>query len=1836
MALSLVVPRMFAFEKRYRISLIGIALLSLTQTSHAGKGGGFTGGGLQGEYFANASWSGAPQFTRSDDRIQFQPVAEISWGGSRGVPFAGFPAHNFSVRWTGQLLARFSEVYTFKASCDDKFKLELKKASSSQWTSVIDQTSPSTSVTGTMTMEANTPYDVRILYAQTSGTARAVLKWSSAKTAEEVIDPGTEVALNWNAYREATFADAMKCGRPNWQIIESKDPQGMDENGWPTSDAEFIYSEMLAPKAVSPLETGALKLTFNGRAQVSGVGNVEIDASRPPVYDAGANITTVWLKGKYRDFAIATFRLNNTDRDGVYDANGLPNKDGVTNVKLMRPTSPDATTTLDDGMFSHPKFREAFDRMTAVRFQRVNDQAQAWSDRTKPNYGLWQRKLSFVYGARYGIPDATGGTLLAHEWEIMLCNELGADYYVTVPHLATDDYISKLAYLVRYGSDQNGQPYTAPISNPYYPPLNSNLNVYVEIANELWNSAQTATYSPFFDYRELIEDMAADPGSHPLFQILNYDNMDTESMKNGYRANNYTWVRRYWALRLKQISDLFRAVFPTQEMPGLAVDQPRVRPFFTWQYGDTSETARTGLYFMDAYYNNPARVSNPQPPRYFFYSGGGAGYYSSSKKDGFVEPNPIPNSAFEAPTLAADMAVAPAQASWNFTGAAGLARNVERLPIISATTFGTTQNNTDEWVGCEFSTGADRLTIYELGRWVSAGNVGKHEIRILRVSDKALVATATVNTSGATPGGYVYANCVPIALEANTTYLLLSKEVDGGDAFGNTSTVVATVPGITINRPVRASYSSTWTVTNETGAGHSYGPLSIRFSPSIALDGGSPLNVLNSMETQEADQPPRQIAWLHSQNGTNNGKMAVSLTLPASSSANNRYAFSYRSVARTQFSPDVVDSPTLKITVTVNGGVPIDITPRDSRSMPQKWTVGNQWKRTSFWVGDYYFTETFSAPMNAAVTLQFEISNTSGDHLAFLDDVRLTSSDAFYAGEVPAGGTAMGQRGGYLENLYNDSRWASAYGLVQMTYEHGFSAGGDSGNSPLQNYSRFYDLRARQSVIDALNIFQETGGVVPTYGSYTMWPVFEEPQGMTRAEGILNAGDWPLTQGIDDILAKLPETPQYGHVVPAVIPATGTNISINKGGADSTGVLGADNWFTYDILVAQPGTYAIGAESEGTGTLDLSFDGGRTIAVGAAGGMRGGVQFLSWGRHALRVRALSGSVTVKEVVVDTATAAPSNPGTFSAQIDVETNHIGLSWQDVSSGNSQELYYEIERSTDPAFATNVKRTRVGPNTTTWSDSDDLSTGITYYYRVRAVNAANSSSWVNLNNGSGIFVAMPAPRNQLFAYDSFDVAPSPLHGGYSETIGWNGAWEMQNAVLVSPTYEYRNTSPLLCPNLQVKGTSYAVGGYVFKSSGRKLDFSSVPYWFKRPAGTEDYFGADGTTVWMSALIRKDTAGNIYGHSATVGIISVTPDKSHAQEPFRQVGVAVNGDGYWSLRVRNAANVWQTLPTSVPAVVGETVFVVIRFDFSSADKVSLYVNPQTLGGLPPVNPSASYVTDKDITFRQIVFYPGSAALDGSLDEVRIGDSYAAVTPPVANPPVVEESFDYTVNSLVEGLAGGTGFRAPWDVESGINSPGFKIVSTSLAYPGIASLGNKAEGGYSYRPSGRFLDVAGALVDWKRTSDAYVGLDDTTLWISYLVRPATSSAAAKFSLGYGGEACHDNNGIVRVKNDAGTWKLSLLGDSIVDDTGVSVAANTTYLMVLRLDFGATDTVSLWVNPPLNSQDDLPAPDASLSTTNATFKFDELNWYPGITTATGWIDEIRFGDSYESVTPAP
>ena len=600
-------------------------------------GGGFTNGGIQGQYYNSTNLSGPVAFTRQDVRIDFNWGTVLTPGGSNSPNFAGIGHNDFSVLWTGQLIPQFSQTYTFQTVSAAGVQLFVKPASSSTWTTLINDWTAHTTTTDNalMALVAGQTYDVKMEYYQTTGTAVAELNWSSPSTPLGPIEAATVAGDNPVTYDPILYADAMKSGRTTW---EGGVPQ--DSNGWPLADGTNIPWEGVDPASVA----GTYLLTFSGEAQV-GVqvfgpetvvanGTTYTGGTLPKGagYDAATNTTTATVKLTANNSGILYLSFTNSQRTA-----GSATDTGVTNVSLMRPTSVGASSYYAPGTVFTTAADDAMAPFTVERWVNANNDVTQvnWSDRTLPSYFKPAISTSEV-------------------WEdlVMFSNETGKDLYITVPMNASSQYVTDLANLIKYGSD-GVNPYTSYQANPVYPGLNPNLRVYIEWSNETWNPGFAQNAAAMQDSATAVADDTAEG------QIINFDG-------NAPDGNFARWT----ALKTVEASNVFRQIWSDAAMGN------QVRVVLEYQYYNLQNTAESELNFINDYFNNGdgvQHVSNPQPVSYYIWGAGGAVYFGPNNTSGYQTAIVATNASFETPALPAGTAtVDPTGAGWTFSGNSGI------------------------------------------------------------------------------------------------------------------------------------------------------------------------------------------------------------------------------------------------------------------------------------------------------------------------------------------------------------------------------------------------------------------------------------------------------------------------------------------------------------------------------------------------------------------------------------------------------------------------------------------------------------------------------------------------------------------------------------------------------------------------------------------------------------------------------------------------------------------------------------------------------------------------------------------------------------------------------------------------------------------------------------------------------------------------------------------------------------------------------------------------------------------------------------------------------------
>jgi fibronectin type 3 domain-containing protein len=411
---------------------------------------------------------------------------------------------------------------------------------------------------------------------------------------------GTWFMCDWDGSR--AFVDVMKQGR-SWMDAGQSKAATLDTLGWPTQDAcTVLMTDEIA------YVNGTFKLIFNGKATVNGMWAPCTVANQ--VYDAASNTTTADVT-----FAMTAAGSTGLVFTGTQRTATSPTGSGFTNARLYRP----GYATDGSAIFT-TAFLQAF-KASGAKVVRMmdwgggsSDVIQHWSDRATPASAT----QAGLPGINYTGPDGTtyiSSTDVALEHRIQLCNTLKADFWLNIPPVADQDFITRTALTLRYGSDGTN-PYTSPQAQPVYPPLDPSLKVYVEYANETWNSANG--YSTFGIEMGICDHL---PAAHPL--------------RTPATSSIYTLMWRWPAYNIANISETFRGVFGGEAM------MARVRPVLETQEGNGQDTLATALTWLEPYAQTlptPRKVSD------LIYGGGGSAYY------GVIDASNSAPAAYLAPT----------------------------------------------------------------------------------------------------------------------------------------------------------------------------------------------------------------------------------------------------------------------------------------------------------------------------------------------------------------------------------------------------------------------------------------------------------------------------------------------------------------------------------------------------------------------------------------------------------------------------------------------------------------------------------------------------------------------------------------------------------------------------------------------------------------------------------------------------------------------------------------------------------------------------------------------------------------------------------------------------------------------------------------------------------------------------------------------------------------------------------------------------------------------------------------------------------------------------------
>lgn len=253
-------------------------------------------------------------------------------------------------------------------------------------------------------------------------------------------------ASDWNA--EQPFVNIMKFSRP-W-ITQNNGWVGGGENPWDTQfHSYFEFDEngypLQVPVDVPGAEAPQIVLTVWAHGSALPTGDYVC------LYDGEGSID-IGLEAEMISNEAGRVVFHVPETSEIFSLRILQSTRG-NHVRNIRVLVPGSESIYQDEPFQKD-WLEKLSPFTALRFMdwsRTNDSQQVeWQNRPQVD--------DYTYTTD-GIP---------FEWMITLCNRLGTDAWLCIPHRANDDYVREMARLFRDN-------------------LNPELKIYLEWSNEVWN-----------------------------------------------------------------------------------------------------------------------------------------------------------------------------------------------------------------------------------------------------------------------------------------------------------------------------------------------------------------------------------------------------------------------------------------------------------------------------------------------------------------------------------------------------------------------------------------------------------------------------------------------------------------------------------------------------------------------------------------------------------------------------------------------------------------------------------------------------------------------------------------------------------------------------------------------------------------------------------------------------------------------------------------------------------------------------------------------------------------------------------------------------------------------------------------------------------------------------------------------------------------------------------------------------------------------------------------------------------------------------------------------------
>lgn len=276
--------------------------------------------------------------------------------------------------------------------------------------------------------------------------------------------------------RGGTYIDLVK-ENYRWNSLATGDALHsgqIDGQGWPAINSQYIidfrpvaeWFETIDDPEVYRLDvSGTWTCSFEGQAELSAYGGTVSGAT----YNAVTNTT---------DFDFIVDPGSNgffiIDFDNTRRTEGDVLNSGFTNFKMLRPGY-----TNDDNLF-HTAFLDLFNELD---FSSIRYMVFTHTNGSDPDYPVekeWSGRKLPTDASQMQISPLNKEDGACWEHVVAIANRTETDPWINVPISASPDYITELAEFFRDN-------------------LNSELNIYVESSNEVWNTAPGFEQS---DYNE--------------------------------------------------------------------------------------------------------------------------------------------------------------------------------------------------------------------------------------------------------------------------------------------------------------------------------------------------------------------------------------------------------------------------------------------------------------------------------------------------------------------------------------------------------------------------------------------------------------------------------------------------------------------------------------------------------------------------------------------------------------------------------------------------------------------------------------------------------------------------------------------------------------------------------------------------------------------------------------------------------------------------------------------------------------------------------------------------------------------------------------------------------------------------------------------------------------------------------------------------------------------------------------------------------------------------------------------------------------------------------------